>query len=107
MFGDSSTLHVRDTRARFNLGGGVWAGKVIIMASSKRGRKRKREEDPVIASTIASETDEKGTSEADEKFTFFFGAGSPFSQWHYAQFTLDDVEYNCAEQYMMHQKAGK
>lgn len=44
--------------------------------------------------------------ETGEKFTFFFGAESPFIQWHPAVFTLDGVEYNCAEQYMMSQKAG-
>jgi len=27
------------------------------------------------------------------------------SQWHPAIFVVDGVEYNCAEQYMMHQKA--
>ena len=27
------------------------------------------------------------------------------SQWHTAYFTVDGIEYNCAEQYMMHQKA--
>ena len=42
----------------------------------------------------------------EEKFTFF-GAESPFSQWHAASFAVDDVDYNCAEQYMMYQKAGK
>eukprot|EP00118_Oscarella_pearsei_P025591 m.308427 g.308427 ORF g.308427 m.308427 type:complete len:170 (+) comp43976_c0_seq1:60-569(+) len=40
-----------------------------------------------------------------EKFTFFWKSASPFSQWHPARFTVKDVEYNCAEQYMMHQKA--
>lgn len=70
------------------------------MASSSGKRKRKREEgdDPVV--DTPSET-------AGEKFTFFFGAESPFSQWHSAMFSVDGVEYNCAEQYMMHQKAGK
>jgi predicted NAD-dependent protein-ADP-ribosyltransferase YbiA (DUF1768 family) len=45
--------------------------------------------------------------EGEEKFTFFFGAESPFSQWHHAVFTVDGVEYNCAEQFMMHKKASK
>ena len=40
-----------------------------------------------------------------ERFTFFFGRDSPFSQWHPAKFDVDGVTYNCAEQYMMHQKA--
>ena len=42
-----------------------------------------------------------------ETFTFFFGAESPFSQWHPAEFEVEGVVYNCAEQYMMHRKAGR
>ena len=45
------------------------------------------------------------SSDDGEKFTFFFGKDSPFSQWHPAKFEVDGVTYNCAEQYMMHQKA--
>ena len=68
------------------------------MASSEKKRADKREE---------KESGEATGVESDEKFTFFFGAKSPFSQWHPAVFTVDGVEYNCAEQYMMHQKASK
>ena len=39
----------------------------------------------------------------NKQFTFFWQG--PFSQWHRANFTIDGVTYNCAEQYMMHQKA--
>ena len=46
-----------------------------------------------------------GAGGSGEKFTFFFGKDSPFSQWHPARFEVDGVTYNCAEQYMMHQKA--
>ena len=42
-----------------------------------------------------------------EKFTFFFGSASPFSQWHPAVFSVDDTEFCCAEQFMMYQKAGE
>ena len=42
-----------------------------------------------------------------ENFTFFFGRDTVFSQWHSASFKVDGVEYGCAEQYMMHQKAGQ
>jgi hypothetical protein len=48
--------------------------------------------------------------EARKKFTFFFGAeneNGEFSQWYIKKFQVDDVWYNCAEQYMMHQKAGE
>ncbi len=38
-----------------------------------------------------------------EKFTFFWNG--PFSQWEEAEFEIDDVTYNCAEQYMMAMKA--
>lgn len=37
------------------------------------------------------------------KYTFFFNG--PFSQWHPAKFIIDNVAYNCAEQYMMAEKA--
>lgn len=45
--------------------------------------------------------------ESGEEFSFFYGNKSAFSQWHKAKFTVDGTEYNCAEQYMMHQKAGE
>ena len=37
------------------------------------------------------------------KLTLFYGG--PFSQWFACRFVLDDIQYNCAEQYMMAQKA--
>ena len=38
-----------------------------------------------------------------EEFTFFWDG--PFSQWDPCHFEIDEVEYNCAEQYMMAEKA--
>lgn len=38
-----------------------------------------------------------------EHFTFFWSG--PFSQWHPSPFVIDGVTYNCAEQYMMAEKA--
>lgn len=38
-----------------------------------------------------------------EKFTFFWSG--PFSQWHPSSFEINDIIYNCAEQYMMAEKA--
>jgi len=38
-----------------------------------------------------------------EQFTFFWDG--PFSQWDSCFFELDGIEYNCAEQYMMAEKA--
>jgi hypothetical protein len=51
------------------------------------------------------------TKDAEQrgKFTFFFGtenANGEFSQWYIKRFKVDNVWYICAEQYMMHQKAG-
>jgi len=43
------------------------------------------------------------TESEDEEF-FFFWHG-PFSQWHKVAFAVDGVKYNCAEQYMMAEKA--
>ena len=43
-----------------------------------------------------------------EKFTFFWGGRAPnglFSQWAPTPFEIDGVTYNCAEQYMMTEKA--
>ena len=48
----------------------------------------------------------KGSEDSTkERYTFFWMKDSPFSQWHSCEFTVDGVVYNCAEQYMMHQKA--
>ena len=46
-----------------------------------------------------------GQEEQAQKYHFFWRTGSPFSQWHPSAYTLDDVEYMCAEQGMMHGKA--
>ncbi|TND09538.1 MAG: hypothetical protein FD123_1129 [Bacteroidetes bacterium] len=40
-----------------------------------------------------------------EKFTFFYRSKSPSSQWYPCIFRVNDVKYNCTEQFMMHQKA--
>ena len=44
----------------------------------------------------------KGITQTD-RFVLFWG-GWP-SQWHPASFTLDGIQYNCCEQYMMAEKA--
>lgn len=38
-----------------------------------------------------------------EEFTLFWDG--PFSQWCWSSFTINSIEYNCAEQYMMFKKA--
>jgi hypothetical protein len=38
-----------------------------------------------------------------EKFTFFWSG--PYSNWHPSPFQIDDVWYNCGEQWMMAEKA--
>ncbi|MBD2579063.1 NADAR family protein [Oscillatoria sp. FACHB-1406] len=40
-----------------------------------------------------------------KQFTFFVDYTSPFSQWYIVPFTLNGITYNCAEQFMMYQKA--
>lgn len=40
-----------------------------------------------------------------DRFTFFWGPESPFSQWHPATFFIEGFHFNCAEQYMMYKKA--
>ena len=73
-------------------------------ASKKRKSKGKGtswlDEADFSEKTVAESSDGSG-----ETFTFFFGKDSPFSQWHPAEFEVEGVTYNCAEQYMMHQKA--
>lgn len=39
------------------------------------------------------------------KFSFFWKSESVFSQWYLVNFTVDDITFNCAEQFMMYQKA--
>jgi ribA/ribD-fused uncharacterized protein len=39
----------------------------------------------------------------ESEFHFFWQG--PFSQWHLCRFTVDNVQYNCAEQFMMAEKA--
>ena len=46
-------------------------------------------------------------SSTDEKFTYFFGKDSPFSQGYPANFNVDNTNYNSAGQFMMHKKASK
>ena len=38
-------------------------------------------------------------------FTFFFTEASPFSQWYRCTFRVGEHTFNCAEQYMMYEKA--
>ena len=38
-----------------------------------------------------------------DKYVFFWNG--PFSQWYPSKFVIDEVEYNCCEQYMMAKKA--
>jgi ribA/ribD-fused uncharacterized protein len=38
-----------------------------------------------------------------EEFELFWRG--PFSQWHQSYFTINNIMYNCSEQYMMSQKA--
>ncbi len=40
-----------------------------------------------------------------EKFTKFWRAKSPFSNWHFATFVMDGITFNCSEQAMMYGKA--
>ena len=71
---------------------------------SKRRKKKEKESSWIDEAHFGDQT-ATSSSDTGEKFTFFFGKDSPFSQWHPAHFVVDDVTYNCAEQYMMHQKA--
>ncbi|XP_045158905.2 protein starmaker-like [Mercenaria mercenaria] len=54
--------------------------------------------------TEAGSSSEKSKAKKEE-FEFFFGNKFIFSQFHPAKFTVDEITYNCMEQYMHHQKA--
>lgn len=41
---------------------------------------------------------------SEERFTFFWHG--PFSQWYPSKFTVENITFNCAEQYMMGNKAA-
>lgn len=40
-----------------------------------------------------------------DDYVYFWRQDSPFSQWHPSEFTIDGLKFNCAEQYMMYNKA--
>ena len=40
-----------------------------------------------------------------EKFTYFYGKETSFSQWTISNFVIDGIIYNCTEQWMMTEKA--
>ncbi len=44
-------------------------------------------------------------NQTNNTYTFFWGSDLPFSQFYPARFVIDNVAYNCTEQFMMHQKA--
>ncbi|XP_033736830.1 riboflavin biosynthesis protein PYRR, chloroplastic-like [Pecten maximus] len=93
----------------------VQRNRKIKMASNKRSAKTDSFEDqkPSSAKQMKLDMFVKGKSSTTklpagtkkEDFEFFWKEESPFSQFHPAVFTVDGVKYNCAEQYMMHQKA--
>lgn len=77
-------------------------------SSAPKSKKRKRRDKDSSSWVDEAHFGDKTATSSDgseERFTFFFGRDSPFSQWHPAKFDVDGVTYNCAEQYMMHQKA--
>lgn len=52
-------------------------------------------------------TDQVYTQKDTKDFVLFWQQGSPFSQWYQSMFTVDELTFNCAEQYMMYNKARK
>mgnify|MGYP000075339145 CR=1 FL=1 len=40
-----------------------------------------------------------------DKYYFFWQTSSPFSNWHFSQYILDDLQFNCSEQGVMYSKA--
>lgn len=50
---------------------------------------------------------DKGLPNEKHLYEYFWKSDSVFSQWYPCNFTVDEITYTSAEQYMMHQKAGK
>lgn len=50
-------------------------------------------------------TDKVYIQKETDKFVLFWQKESPFSQWYPSVFTVDELTFNCAEQYMMYNKA--
>ena len=47
------------------------------------------------------------TQRETKDLVLFWQKGSPFSQWYPSVFTVDDLTFNCAEQFMMYHKTRK
>ncbi|KAJ8305787.1 hypothetical protein KUTeg_016332 [Tegillarca granosa] len=79
--------------------------------SSKKPRKNEETKDCLQNQNITEENDKslahtvKDKKQNDKEFEFFYGKTSPFSQFYSAEFIVNGVKYNCAEQFMMHSKA--
>lgn len=79
--------------------------------SSKKPRKIEETKDCLQNQNITEENDKslahtvKDKKQNDKEFEFFYGKTSPFSQFYSAEFIVNGVKYNCAEQFMMHSKA--
>ncbi len=39
------------------------------------------------------------------QYEFFYGYNHPLSQWYYSDFVIDEILFNCCEQWMMYSKA--
>lgn len=61
-----------------------------------------KESNPI---SVDRESDGYSLEKEKEKFEYFWQKHSVFSQWYPCSFVVDGIAYNCAEQYMMHQKA--
>ena len=59
-----------------------------------------------MSSVPNGEENENSVSESTEKpYVLFFGEDPPFSNWYPSTFLVENVEYNCVEQFMMSKKA--
>ena len=76
----------------------------MATAKSRKGKKRKRNN---TSQNEPTDVVDEVVDDCKERFTFFFRSASPFSQWHPAEFEVNGVLFNCAEQFMMYQKASK
>nr|XP_022314283.1 uncharacterized protein LOC111118883 isoform X2 [Crassostrea virginica] len=65
-----------------------------------------RMEQSTMAQYAEEEEEEKqDLPDESHKYEYFWRASSPFSQWYPCEFDIDGRTFNCAEQYMIYQKA--
>ena len=81
-----------------------WLKKDLYSMGMFQNMKRESEEEGENHSETRSIQELINIAKMKDKDAVYFWGGE-FSQWYPSKFEIDGTEYNCAEQYMMEQKA--